>query len=124
MEVARQDVPTCLANERLGAVRDRVQATGHHECVVVNEEGVVFGRLRRTAWGSDPDALVEDVMELGPTTIRPDVFVHEFVERMRRRKVGSVLVTTSGGEEGGRLLGVLHRQDTEEVLAEQGSPDG
>ena len=117
IDAARKDVPTCGPRERLGDVRERVRAAAHEMCVVVNERGIVLGRLRTKAWAGDPDAAVEDVMELGPPTARPDAFLHEVIERLR--KVGSLLVTWYGSEEdGGRLVGVLFREDVERVLEE------
>jgi len=117
IEVARKDMPTCRPRERLGEVRERVQATGHEMCVVANERGIVLGRLQRKAWEGNPESAVEDVMELGPPTTRPDAFLHEVIERLR--KVGSLLVTRYGSEEdGGRLVGVLFREDVERVLEE------
>ena len=118
IQIARKDIPTCRAAERLGDVRDRVQAAGHDQCVVVNDDGVVLGRLRGKVWENDPNATVEDAMQLGPATIRPDPFLQELIERLQRRKIGSILVTSYGSHEGGRLLGVLFREDVERVLAE------
>ena len=118
IQIARKDIPTCRADERLGDVRDRVHAAGHEQCVVVNGDGVVFGRLRRKAWENDPNAAIEDVMEFGPATIRPDPFLHDIIGRLRTRKIGSILVTSYGSHEGGRLLGVLFREDVERALAE------
>ena len=118
IQIARKDIPTCRADERLGDIRDRVQAAGHDQCVVVNDDGVVLGRLRGKSWENDANATVEDVMQLGPATIRPDPFLQELIERLQRRKIGSILVTSYGSHEGGRLLGVLFRQDVERILAQ------
>ena len=118
IQIARKDIPTCRADERLGDVRDRVQAAGHDQCIVVNDDGVVLGRLRGKAWENDANATVEDVMQLGPATIRPDPFLQELIERLQRRKIGSILVTSYGSHQGGRLIGVLFREDVERVLAE------
>ena len=86
-------------------------------CIVVNERGIVLGRLRRDCWERDAEAAAEDCMELGPPTTRPDLFLHEVIERLR--KVGSLLVTWYGrDEDGGRLVGVLYRADVERVLEE------
>ena len=122
IHAARKDIPTCRPDERLGDVRERVKATGYNMCIVLNDDGVVFGRLRGEAWENDPDATAGDVMELGPATIRPDGFLHEIIERLRRRQVESILVTSYGGEDGGRLLGVLFREDVERILAENEQP--
>lgn len=51
-------------------------------------------------------------MESGPTSVRPDVPLEEIAERMRKRRVSSVLVTSPGG----RLVGVLYRRDAEQLL--------
>jgi predicted transcriptional regulator len=117
IDVARKDISTCGPGDRLGDVRARVRAAEHDMCIVVNERGIVLGRLQRKSWESAPNSAVEDVMELGPPTERPDPFLHEVVERLR--KVGSVLITWYGGEvDGGRLVGVLFREDVERVLEE------
>jgi len=117
IDVARKDIPTCGPRERLGDVRGRVRAAGHDVCIVVNERGIVLGRLRRDCWEREAEAPTEDCMELGPPTERPDKFLTEVIERLR--KVGSLLVTWYGrDEDGGRLIGVLHRADVERVLEE------
>ena len=117
IQIARKDIPTCGADERLGDVGDRVREAGHEQCVVVNDDRVVLGRLRGKVWEDDPNATVEDVMQLGPATIRPDPFLRELIERLQRRKIGSILVTSYGSHEGGRLLGLLYREDVERALA-------
>jgi hypothetical protein len=117
IDAARKDAPTCGPRDRLGDVRERVRTAGQEMCVIVNERGIVLGRLRRKELEGDADAAVEDVMELGPPTERPDPFLHEVVDRLR--KVGSLLITWYGGEEdGGRLVGVLFREDVERMLEE------
>lgn len=120
-DAARRDVPTCRLTERVGDVQPRVEAAGWDTCLVVNEEGVVLGRLRAEALGADPAAVVETVMESGPTTIRPDTLLEAITTRMQARKVDSVVVSTSDG----RLVGVLFRSDAERRLADvQGSSEG
>jgi len=77
----------------------------------------VLGRLRRECWEREAEAATEDCMELGPPTTRPDHFLDEVIERLR--KVGSLLVTWYGrDEDGGRLVGVLFRADVERLLEE------
>jgi len=119
IDVARKDNPTCGPRESLGDVWERIQATGHEMCVVVNERGIVLGRLQRKAWEKDPESAAEDCMQLGPPTTRPDHFLHEVIERFRKGNLDSLLITWYGSEEdGGRLVGVLFRADVERVLAE------
>jgi CBS domain-containing protein len=110
--VARRDAPTCYVTDRLSNAQARVQATGGTICIVVNSEGVVLGRLRKGAFDSDPTTIVEDIMESGPTTIRPDTLLESITKRMQERKVDGIVVTTSDG----RLIGVLYRKDAEHYL--------
>ena len=110
--MARRDVPTCGLGERVGEVREHMRAAGWDECLVVNGERVVLGRLRGTALEADGDTPVEEVMEAGPTTVRPDERLASLVERMRDKGVGSVVVTTSDG----RIVGLLKRADAERQL--------
>lgn len=106
---ARRDVPTCAPTERIGEVRKRIQAVGWDTCIVVNAERVVLGRLRGDAWDHPAGTPVEQVMEAGPTTIRPDTALADIAERMRKQGVVSILVTTTGGH----LIGVLERAAAE-----------
>jgi CBS domain-containing protein len=91
-----------------------VRINGWDTCVVVNDAGVVLGRLRKRAFDGDPANLVEGVMESGPMTFRPDVPLDDLVERMRHRRTRSVLVTTSDG----KLIGIVYRQDAERIATE------
>jgi predicted transcriptional regulator len=111
-DVVRRDVPTCNLTDRVGAVYQRCQAAGWKVCIVVNESRIVLGRLRREAWESDPETLVEEIMEDGPTTFRPDHFLEPLVKRMHEKKVGSVIVTNPDGA----LIGILYRKQAEERL--------
>ena len=114
-DVIRRDVPTCRLTDRVGGVYERCQALGWKVCLVVNEQKIVLGRLRREAWEADPDTPVEEVMENGPTTFRPDNFLEPLTKRMQEKKVGSVIITNSDGV----LLGLLYRKDAEERLSQQ-----
>ncbi len=113
-QVATRGVPTCGLSEFLGEVRQRVQGAGGDACIVVNAERVVLGRVRGPAWDGPDDATVEDVMEAGPTTVRPNEPLAALTERMQQHGSRSVLVTTSDG----RLVGVLERVDAERVLGQ------
>jgi predicted transcriptional regulator len=112
-DVARRDVPTCGLSELVGAVCDRVQSASWDQCIVVNEQRVVLGRLRQKELGADDGARVETVMESGPTTIRPDTMLDGITKRMQQRRVESILVSTSDGQ----LIGVLYRADAKQRLA-------
>ncbi len=113
--VARADVPTCRLTDRVADALEQVQASDHCVCVVTNDEGVVLGRLGERALLTNPDGLVEQVMESGPTTTRPDDPLEAITERLRGRGVDSILVTTPDG----RLVGILYLEDAERILAEE-----
>ena len=113
--VPQRGTPTCSLTDRLGDAWDRAQDADQNVCIVVNADGVVLGRLRGDRLQGDPGAAIESVMEEGPTTIRPDASLQEISERMRKRGVGSILVTDPEG----RLLGILYRDRAERVLLER-----
>ncbi len=115
--VARADVPTCRFTDRVADSLQRVQASDHCVCVVTNDERVVLGYLGERALLTDPKALVEEVMESGPTTTRPDDPLEAITERLQGRRVGSIVVTTSDG----RLVGILYREDAEQRLNQAAS---
>ena len=113
--LARKDVPTCSLDERLGAVRDRVQQLGWQAVVVVNEERVVFGQLRAKELALNGDRPIAEVMRPGPSTFRPYVLADEMAKFMVDHKLESSPVTTSNG----RLVGLLLQTD---VLNAVGKP--
>jgi len=114
-QAAQRDVPTCVLTDQSGAVRDRLRGGGWELCVVVNERGVVLGRVRVDALDGKPEQTIDALMEAGPTTVRPDESLAALVLRMRDRKTRSVIVSTSDGV----LVGVLRRDDAERELADQ-----
>lgn len=110
--VARSDVPTCSPGDRVDQAAGRARQAGWDSCVVVNAQRVVVGRLGRDALDAAGEAIVEQVMEEGPTTIRASEELAGLVKRMRNRNVPSILVTDPDG----RLLGILRRSDAELAL--------
>ena len=115
-DVADAGVPTCRLDERIGDLRERVVADGRETCVVINEEGIVLGLLRKKALAVDADRRVEDVMQPGPKTFRPILTLEELLTYMREHDIQTnALVTTREG----RLLGVIARADVEATLAHE-----
>jgi rhodanese-related sulfurtransferase len=66
VDLARHDVVTCHLRDRIGDVRERVQASPYGFAFVVTGGGVLLGRLRKAALEGEPDATAESVMEPGP----------------------------------------------------------
>ena len=102
-------MPTCSLGDRLADVRERVRGAGWDTCIVINERRVVLGRLGRKALASETDASVEEAMTPGPSTVRPSIGADALLERIRERKLTSLLVTTPDG----RLVGLVRRGDLE-----------
>ena len=112
-DVLRPGVPTCTAGETVAAAHRRAQAAGWEVCIVLAAGRVIQGRLRREAWNAPPDTPAEEVMENGPTTVRPDELLRPLVERMQARKVADILVADPDGA----LLGNVNRAEAEAYLA-------
>jgi hypothetical protein len=70
-DLLRDDVATADLDERIAHVRPRADATPYGFALVTGRGGVLLGRLRRAALQGDPAATAEEVMESGPSTIRP-----------------------------------------------------
>lgn len=108
----RPDVPTCDPGETIGEVGKRVKEAGWEDCVVVDCDGLVVGRLRSTSWDVDPSLAAGAVMQAGPTTVRPDQALDKLVRRMDRRPTSLIVVATPQGA----FLGVVVREDAHRVL--------
>jgi CBS domain-containing protein len=107
----RSDVPTCRLTEPLRHVCQRIEKAGWDTCFVVDEAGIVNGRLGRSALRGEQEQTVEDAMTPGPSTVRPSARLEAMVERMHEQRLSNLPVTTSDG----RLVGVLIRKDAEQV---------
>ncbi len=105
-----QPVATCKLTDTVAVARDRAGSGGM--CIVVGDDGIVLGRLRRDTLEGAADRLAAEVMEPGPTTVRYDESLPGLVERMNKGGVGSIIVT----EPSGRFVGVMYRRDAESVL--------
>jgi len=107
IDVVRRDVPTCALGTRLADARRRAQDDGWAECVVVNDAGVVLGVLWAPELDGDPNALVDDVMDPGPSTERLDSPADEIARELAEHELTRRIVTTSDGE----LVGIFFAKD-------------
>lgn len=107
--LARDEVVTCGLHDRVGAVRDRLDDSPFPFALVISEAGVLLGRLRGSALNCDPGLPAEEVMEPGPSTVRPDRSAGKLAGRLADSNLRWAIVTTPEG----RLLGVVSREDLE-----------
>lgn len=106
-DVVRKDVATARPDERIAEIRPRVEASPYGFAFVVSEGGTLFGRLRKATLQADADALAEEVMEPGPSTVRADTPLLKLRDRLDNRGLTTAVVTTPEGV----LLGVVRRDD-------------
>ena len=102
-DVARQGLPTASLGERAGVILGRLG--DWPQAVVVDGDGVILGRVRRSSLSGSPERPVEDLMEEGPSTVRGDEDLAKTVAGMG--EVRYLLVTTPQGH----LIGLLYRDD-------------
>ena len=107
----RTDVPTCRLEDRLPELCRRLDESGWETCFVVNNEGVVLGRIGRAAIRGRQDLSAEEAMTPGPRTIRPSARLDAVAERMQRQSLTTLPVTTPDG----RLVGLITRGDAEQA---------
>lgn len=120
-KLARTDVPTCGPADTVGDVRERVGAVGLKHCFVVNEHGIVLGRLHWSDLADVDDGVpVEEVMRPGPSTHRANVPVDQMLDVMRQKGIHTAPVTRPDGA----LIGMVLRKDLEAVLARRATERG
>ena len=109
----RTDVPTCRLEDRLPELCRRLDESGWETCFVVNNEGVLLGRIGRAAIRGREEQSAEEAMTPGPSTIRPSARLDAVAERMQRQSLTTLPVTTPDG----RLVGLITRGDVEQARA-------
>jgi len=115
-DIVNRQIATCRLGQRIGEL--------HLEddlCVVLNEAEIIMGDLRDKALRADPSTPVEQVMDPGVSTYRPNISVREIAHHLLESGAQRVLV--SDGES--RLIGWTSRKDAEQALDEhRGHHDG
>jgi CBS domain-containing protein len=99
-------VITCGLDDLVGAVRDRVADSAFGFALVTSPSGILLGRLRKAALEGDPQRRAEELMESGPSTVRPHIPLKGLLARLAERDLRAAIVTTPEG----RLLGVIQRR--------------
>jgi CBS domain-containing protein len=104
-DAADHRVVTCGLHDRVGPVRDKVADSPFGFALVTTDKGIVCGRLRKAVLEGDSEGRAEDVMEPGPSTVRPHVPLDGLLKRLAERDLRFAIVTTPEG----RLLGAVRR---------------
>jgi CBS domain-containing protein len=111
-QVVRGDVVTCRLSDRAREVGELISASPYGFALVTSDGGVVLGRLRRSAIGADGERSAAELLEPGPSTVRPHAPLGALVERLRKRDLRTAVVTSPDG----KLIGVLRRDEAEARL--------
>ncbi|MFL5908866.1 MAG: rhodanese-like domain-containing protein [Solirubrobacterales bacterium] len=106
-DVLRDDVVRCGLADPVDEVRERIEASPYGFALLVSEDQVVLGRVRRSALDETREATAEQVMEAGPSTIRASEEPDALRERLEDRDLNAAVVTTPDGV----LLGIVRRAD-------------
>jgi CBS domain containing-hemolysin-like protein len=104
-DIAERDVPVCGLHDPAAAVRVQLRTAKRELAVVVDDDHVVLGTVRIEDL-DDPSGTVEQIMNSGPLTLRPDLGAEEVPDYFKKRQQSSALVTTSDGV----LIGLLRRE--------------
>ncbi len=99
----------CALDDRVGQVRERIVASPYGFALVVARGGILLGRLRGSALDCDPALRIEEVMEPGPSTVRPHKAAGDLAKRLAQQGLHWAIVTDPEG----RLIGVASRKDLE-----------
>ncbi len=107
LDYSGPEVVTCRLRDRVGPLRDQVEASAYGFALVLTGADAVVGRLRRAALDGDAAAIAEDVMEPGPSTHRPNLEPSKLIEKLQQKNLKTAILTDPDG----RLLGVVRRED-------------
>jgi rhodanese-related sulfurtransferase/CBS domain-containing protein len=106
VDLLRNDVVRCGPGDPINQVRAQVEDSPYRFALVVDEDGILLGRLRHAALDGDATT-AEDAMEAGPSTIRADTAVEKLRERLEGGRLNLAIVTDPGGV----LMGIVCRAD-------------
>jgi rhodanese-related sulfurtransferase/CBS domain-containing protein len=102
----RDDVVRCGLGDSIENMRAEVEASRYGFALVLDESGVLLGRLRRAGLEGDAET-AEEAMEAGPSTIRADTSLEKLRERLEGGGLNFASVTTPDGV----LMGIVCRAD-------------
>ena len=101
-----REVATCRVTDRVADLDGVFEGDDRH-CVVVDDDNVVLGIVRREVQRLPADTPVRDVMQPAPPTVRPSITASELAQSMDKDHRTYVLVSLLDGT----LLGIVRRED-------------
>jgi predicted transcriptional regulator len=108
-----RDALSCGLDTPVAEIGERMAIGGWSWAAVIDDDGVVLGRIRREDVDQAPaSARVGSVMEEGPSTYRPSVPCTELVDRMKSGGFELAFITDPDG----RWMGLVSRQSAERLL--------
>jgi rhodanese-related sulfurtransferase len=108
LTLLRRDVATCAIDDAPADVSARIERSPYGFALALSADRVVLGRVRRSRLAeARGEARVEEVMDFGPSTIRPHTAVADLAARVGASDVQTLIVTDPEG----RLLGVVRRSE-------------
>jgi CBS domain-containing protein len=114
VDALRSDVVTCSLGDHAEDVLQALEDAPFGFALVLDEAGVLLGRVRRSALRDQPDGVIADVLEPGPSTIRADAAPADIAERLTERSLSAAIVTDPDG----RLLGVVTPGELRALISE------
>ena len=111
-DIARPGLPTARLGDRADTVLAEMAPDAWPQAVVVDEAGVVLGRLRKSRLQESPAELVDVLLEEGPSTARANEDLVATIEGMKAEDIHFLLVSTPEGHP----LGLLFLEDATKRL--------
>jgi rhodanese-related sulfurtransferase len=107
VDALREDIVRCGLGDDVDEIRARIESSPFGFGLVVDDDGVLIGRLRRSVLAQGDGGTVKELMEVGPSTIRADEKPDALRERLEKRELKCAVVSTPDGV----LLGVVRTVD-------------
>lgn len=104
---------TCSLDGGIESARKLADQAGDDGCIVIDDKGIVLGRVRSRPFYNNDETRVAQIMEEGPSTYRPNVPLKELVGKMKKGGLKSVVISDPDG----KLVGILNLSRADLVLS-------
>lgn len=107
----RDDMVRAAPDDRVADVREAIARSPYPFALITGRDGMLLGRVRASELDGTADRPVGELMDPGPSTVRPHRAAGELAKSLADRDLRWAIVTTPEG----RLLGVVARRDLEQA---------